>query len=95
MNTLHYLAFDKISMTCIALIADDIFDVIGNTEELGKNAGSDQKQNKNTYISINGLEAAKNRLEELTNNALVALEDYEEDADFFNNLVIDLAKRTK
>ena len=76
-------------------IADDILDVIGNTEELGKNAGSDQKQNKNTYISINGLEAAKNRLEELTNNALVALEDYEEDADFFNNLVIDLAKRTK
>ena len=76
-------------------IADDILDVIGSTEELGKNAGSDQKQNKNTYISINGLEAAKNRLRELSEGALQALEDYEEDAKFFNNLVVDLQNRTK
>ena len=76
-------------------IADDILDVIGTTEELGKEAGSDQKQNKNTYISINGLDAAKARLNELTTNALDAIEHYYDNAEFFNNLVIDLAKRTK
>jgi len=75
-------------------IADDILDVVGTSEELGKNAGSDKKQNKNTYISINGLEAARKRLDELTSNALEALEHYYDNAEFFNNLVIDLAKRT-
>ncbi len=76
-------------------IADDILDVTGTTEELGKEAGSDQKQNKNTYISINGLEAAKARLDELTSNALDAIEHYYDNAEFFNNLVVELAKRTK
>ncbi len=76
-------------------IADDILDVIGDTEELGKNAGSDKASNKNTYISINGLEAAKARLDQLTDNALRALEHYYDNAEFFNNLVLDLAKRTK
>ncbi len=76
-------------------IADDILDVVGTTEELGKEAGSDQKQNKNTYISINGLEAARARLNELTSNALESIEHYYDNAEFFNNLVVDLANRTK
>lgn len=76
-------------------IADDILDVVGTTEELGKEAGSDEKQHKNTYISINGLEAAQKRLEELTSNALSSIEYYYDNAEFFNNLVMDLAKRTK
>lgn len=76
-------------------IADDILDVIGTTEELGKETGSDEKQHKNTYISINGLEAAQKRLEELTSNALSSIEYYYDNAEFFNNLVMDLAKRTK
>ncbi len=76
-------------------IADDILDVVGTTEELGKEAGSDIKQHKNTYISINGLEAAKARLNELSNNALGALEHYYDNAEFFNKLVLDLAERTK
>lgn len=76
-------------------IADDILDVVGTTEELGKEAGSDEKQHKNTYISINGLEAAQKRLEELTSNALSSIEYYYDNAEFFNNLVMDLAKRTR
>ena len=76
-------------------IADDILDVIGTTEELGKEAGSDQKQNKNTYISINGLDAARARLNELTTSALGSIEHYYDNAEFFNNLVVELANRTK
>lgn len=76
-------------------IADDIMDVIGNPEEMGKAAGSDIKKHKNTYTSIMGLEAAKKRLDELTEKAVEAIEKYYDNAEFFRNLVLELAKRTK
>lgn len=76
-------------------IADDILDVIGNPQELGKATGSDEKKNKNTYTSINGLEASIKRLDELTENAVDAIAPYYDNAEFFRNLVLDLAKRTK
>ena len=68
-------------------IADDILDVIGNPEELGKETGSDKKKNKTTYTSINGLEAAQDRLEQLTENAVEAIADYYDNAEFFRDLV--------
>ncbi len=74
-------------------IADDILDVVGNPDELGKETGSDKKKSKNTYTSINGLEKAYERLEELTENAVEAIEDYYDNAEFFKNLVLKLAKR--
>ena len=76
-------------------IADDILDVIGNPEELGKETGSDLKKNKNTYTSINGLQAAYDRLEELTGAAVDAISNYYDNAEFFRNLVLKLAKRKK
>lgn len=76
-------------------IADDILDVIGNPEELGKATGSDQKKHKNTYTSINGMEASVNRLKELTDNAVDALAPYYDNAEFFRNLVLKLADRKK
>ncbi len=71
-------------------IADDILDVIGNPEELGKKTGSDEKKNKTTYTSINGLEAAQDRLEQLTENAVEAIADYYDNAEFFRDLVLEL-----
>lgn len=76
-------------------IADDILDVVGNPDELGKAIGSDKKKNKNTYISINGLEAAHKRLEELTQNAVDAISDYYDNAEFFRSLVLNMAQRKK
>ena len=52
---------------CIGLcfqIQDDILDVIGDTETLGKPQGSDQEQAKPTYPALLGLEAAKQRARE-------------------------------
>lgn len=52
---------------CIGLcfqIQDDILDVIGDTETLGKPQGSDQQQAKPTYPALLGLEAAKQRAQE-------------------------------
>lgn len=76
-------------------IADDILDVVGNPEELGKATGSDQKKHKNTYTSINGMEASVNRLKELTDNAVDAIAPYYDNAEFFRNLVLKLADRKK
>lgn len=76
-------------------IADDILDVVGNPEQLGKATGSDKKKNKNTYPSINGLDAAYERLEELTSNAVDAIADYYDNAEFFRDLVLDLQKRNR
>ena len=76
-------------------IADDIMDVVGNPDEMGKAAGSDEKKHKNTYTSILDIDHARNRLYELTAKAVESIEKYYDNAEFFRNLVLDLAKRTK
>ena len=74
-------------------IADDILDVKGNPEKLGKNTGADAAKSKTTYISVNGLENSVNRLEELTDEAVEAIAPYYDNAEFFRNLVRKLASR--
>ncbi len=74
-------------------IADDILDEIGDPKELGKAIGSDKKQHKNTYTSLNGLEAAFARLEHLTDDALEAIAPYYDNAEFFRNLALQLKTR--
>lgn len=74
-------------------IADDILDVIGNPAELGKATGSDKKKNKTTYTSINGLEAAQERLQQLTDDAVEAIARYYDNAEFFRDLVLELKDR--
>lgn len=55
-------------------IQDDILDVEGKTEILGKNAGQDAALNKQTYIRVLGLEAAKNGMEKLYQDAVQTIE---------------------
>ena len=74
-------------------IADDILDVKGRSEELGKMTGSDSENNKLTYVSLFGLEHAENELKRLSDSAIAALKKYDSEADFFRNLVIELAER--
>jgi geranylgeranyl diphosphate synthase type II len=54
-------------------IVDDILDVTGTTEQLGKTAGKDQAQQKATYPAIHGLEASQARAARLVGEALQAL----------------------
>jgi farnesyl diphosphate synthase len=54
-------------------IVDDVLDVEGTSEVLGKTAGKDARQNKPTYVSVLGLEAARQRAERLRHEALEAL----------------------
>ncbi|MDP9088652.1 MAG: (2E,6E)-farnesyl diphosphate synthase [Pseudomonadota bacterium] len=50
-------------------IQDDILDIEGNTEEIGKTSGADAARAKPTYPSVLGLEAAKGRARELRERA--------------------------
>ncbi len=75
-------------------IADDILDVKSTTEELGKPVGSDEENDKLTYVSLNGIEKSYEELHRLTAEACQAAAPYDDDV-FFRSLALDLEKRTK
>lgn len=62
-------------------IADDILDIEGTTEEIGKDAGSDEARGKATYPAVVGIAEAKTRAGELVEMALNALSSFDEKAD--------------
>jgi geranylgeranyl diphosphate synthase, type II len=74
-------------------IADDILDVEGTTEELGKDAGSDQARGKATYPALVGLEASKARARELVEMALEALSSFDERAEPLRAIASYIVKR--
>lgn len=76
-------------------IADDILDVKGDPQELGKKTNADAEHEKVTYVSLNGLSASEQKLEELTQSAVENIEEYYDNAEFFRDLVLVLSKRTK
>ncbi len=69
---------------CIGLafqIRDDILDVEGETETLGKHTGMDQHREKSTYPALMGLDAARERARELHAEALESLSGFGTEAD--------------
>jgi len=62
-------------------IADDILDITGSREEIGKDVGSDLKKGKKTFPSLYGLEESRRRAKEVTDQALAALKDFDRKAD--------------
>ena len=61
---------------CIGLafqIIDDVLDVEGTTEELGKSAGADSKKKKLTYPLLFGIEGARQKAKDLIKSATDAL----------------------
>ena len=61
-------------------IQDDILDIEGDTETLGKTAGADSARDKPTYPSVVGLEQARRRAAELCDQAIEALSNLGESA---------------
>jgi len=55
-------------------VHDDILDVIGDTDTLGKPQGSDQAANKSTYPALMGLEAAQEKAQQLILQAISSLQ---------------------
>ncbi|HWQ79267.1 MAG TPA: farnesyl diphosphate synthase [Anaerovoracaceae bacterium] len=76
-------------------IVDDILDVSGDEELIGKSVGSDEAKKKATYPCRYGLEESKIKARELTDNAKNAMGPYYDNAEFFIKLADELAQRVK
>ena len=76
-------------------IQDDILDVTGDQEVLGKEAGSDEKNQKTTYVTLEGLEKAKKDVEALSVQAIEDLNKLPGNNEFLENLIRILIKRQK
>ena len=76
-------------------IRDDILDVTSTTDELGKSVFSDEKNDKTTYVTIEGIEKAKSDVEEISKRAVSALQSLDRKNDFLEELVLMLVNRKK
>jgi len=74
-------------------ITDDILDVEGTPEILGKPVGRDESEKKATYPSIFGMERSKQLAEQYTNSALSLLDEYGNRAYLLKELTNDLLQR--
>jgi geranylgeranyl diphosphate synthase, type II len=74
-------------------IADDILDIEGTTEEIGKDAGSDQARGKATYPAVMGLAAAKQEAKVMMDEAFKALEIFGSEADHLREIAAYIVKR--
>lgn len=78
-------------------IQDDILDVVGNPQELGKPVGSDEKNHKTTYVTFKGLEQSKADVKELSMEAIEILEEFELSLKnpFLKELILWMMQRNK
>ena len=76
-------------------IRDDVLDVISTTEELGKPVGSDNENEKSTFVTLFGIEKCQKLVEEKTQAAIAAAENAFEDIAFLKGLAEYLAGRVK
>jgi geranylgeranyl diphosphate synthase type II len=76
-------------------IADDILDVEGGSEEMGKATGGDAKKEKATYPSILGLEKSKTLATNLAKRAVEALQGFDRRADPLREIARYIVSRRK
>lgn len=72
---------------------DDVLDVLGDAQKLGKSTGKDDASGKLTAVSAYGLEGAQRRAQALAEEAKRAMADIPADGSFFVNLVDDMRSR--
>lgn len=76
-------------------ITDDILDVVGDEATIGKPVGSDERNNKSTYVTLLSLEKAQALAKETVEDAVSALASFGPEADFLRGLVQMLIERKK
>lgn len=76
-------------------IQDDILDVTSTLEVLGKPIGSDEKNNKATYVTFEGIEKSKEDVKKLSEEAVEALSSFQKKDEFLQELFIYLIQRNK
>lgn len=75
-------------------IRDDMLDVLGNEQELGKPIGSDAQEEKNTYMALYGADHCSQMIEKLTARAKDVLGGVFDDTVFLSALADSMAVRT-
>ncbi len=76
-------------------IVDDILDVTSTAEELGKPIGSDAENEKNTFMSLLGIDRCREMVAELTEEAIRALDAFDGDTADLKDFAVRLANRKK
>jgi len=76
-------------------IADDILDVTASSSELGKSAGKDAAQNKATYVSVLGLQRARELADDMQELAVAACQPLGRQGDHLRSLVHYIQERGK
>ncbi len=91
----EYKAIDKycINLGMAFQIQDDILDIEGDEKILGKPIGSDQKNNKKTFVSLLGLEKSKELVKTYSYNAIDILQNLKRNSEFLEKLTIYLIDR--
>jgi geranylgeranyl diphosphate synthase type II len=74
-------------------IADDILDITGKQEELGKDIGSDLKKGKKTFPDLFGLEESRLRAKEVSDKAIQSLRDFDRKAEPLRELAKYIVRR--
>jgi geranylgeranyl pyrophosphate synthase len=93
----EYIALDNYAQK-IGLafqIKDDILDIEGDTQTLGKPQGSDSQQNKPTYPALLGMDGAKKMAEKNYHDALQAIDIFDQRADPLRSLAKYIIEREK
>ena len=76
-------------------IQDDLLDVTSTTEELGKPVGSDEKNHKTTWVTLFGVEEAKQEVERLSRLSVERMDALVVKNEFLTNLMLELIHRKK
>jgi geranylgeranyl diphosphate synthase type II len=74
-------------------IADDVLNMVGTRDELGKDAGTDEKRGKKTYPSFFGIDGARRLGEECVERAINRLESFDRQADPLRHIATYIVER--
>jgi geranylgeranyl diphosphate synthase type II len=76
-------------------ISDDLLDIYGDTETMGKCSGQDDARSKCTFPMVYGVEESKHKLKSLTDKATDIMEPFYDEGEFFTAVAKHLALRNK
>lgn len=75
-------------------IVDDILDVVGNVNELGKEPGADARAGKKTIVDFWGVDKARTMVAQYTERAVASIEDFGPRGEHLRQLALNLSERS-
>ena len=74
-------------------IKDDIMDVRGSQDQMGKAVGKDAASGKSTFVTVYGMEESEKLLEQAIEKAISAIDRFGENAEFLKGIAIFVKER--